>query len=124
MSGFRIDVSEINQLAVELTQAGGSVGARASQVVRKTALAVEATAKQFAPVDTGALRGSIGVDLFGDGRFGQVAAEIGPTVDYGAHVEFGTSRQAPAAYMGPALDRHTPGFVSALEKVTGEVLDS
>lgn len=124
MSDFRIDVSEVNRLAVELTQAGGSVGARVSQIVRKAALGVEATAKQFAPVDTGALRASIGVDLVGDGRFGQVAAEIGPTVDYGAHVEFGTSRQAPAAYMGPALDRHTPGFVAALEQVASEVFDS
>lgn len=119
MSGFRIDVSEVNQVAVELIQAGVLAAGQASQVVRKTALDVEATAKQFAPVDTGNLRSSIGVDLIG---IGQLVAEIGPTADYGAHVEFGTSRQAPAAYMGPALDRHTPAFVAALEQVGGSVL--
>lgn len=122
MADFDFDVSELNSLAVSLESASGQVGHRASQVIRKTAADIEATAKQFAPVDTGALRNSIGHDITGDGRFGQVEAEIGPTVEYGAYVEFGTSRQAPAAYMGPALDRHTPGFVAALEQLGGEVL--
>lgn len=120
--GISFDMSEINSLAVNLSNAAGQVGSRAAAVVRKTATDIEATSKQFAPVDTGALRNSIGHDITGDGRFGGIEAEIGPTVNYGAYVEFGTSRQAPAAYMGPALDRHAPGFVTALEQLGGEVL--
>lgn len=119
---FTLDMAEINTLAVSLTNAAGQVGTRAASVVRKTAADIEGTSKQFAPVDTGALRNSIGYDVTGDGRFGQIEAEIGPTVNYGAHVEWGTSRQAPQAFMGPALDRHTPGFVAALEQLGGEVL--
>lgn len=122
MDQFELDMAELNTVAVTLEHVGGAVGARASQVVRKTALDVEATAKAFAPVDTGALRNSIGTDVTGDGRFGQVEAEVGPTVNYGAYVEFGTSRTAPAAYLGPALDRHSPGFVAALEQLAGDVL--
>lgn len=119
---FYVDLSEVNRLVVDLNRVGGQVGAEASMIVRKTALDIEATAKAFAPVDTGALRNSIGHDITGDGRFGAVEAEIGPTVEYGPYVEFGTSRMAPSAYMGPALDRHSPGFVAALEQLGGEPL--
>jgi hypothetical protein len=43
-------------------------------------------------------------------------------VDYGPDVEFGTVNMAPYAYMGPALDRHTPGFLAALALVGSAVL--
>lgn len=119
---FLLDVTELNQVAVSLQNAAGQVGSLAAAVVRKTALDVEATSKAFAPVDTGALRNSIGHDITGDGRYGTIEAEIGPTVHYGPYVEFGTSRMAPAAYMGPALDRHSPDFVAALEQLGGNVL--
>lgn len=119
---FYIDLSEVNRLAVDLDRVGGQVGAEASLIVRKTALDIEATSKAFAPVDTGALRNSIGHDIHGDGRFGAIEADIGPTVEYGAYVEFGTSRMAPSAYMGPALDRHSPAFVEALERIGGRAL--
>lgn len=122
MAGFDFDMSQVNALAVSLGDAAKTVDRRASAVVRKTAFDVEATSKQFAPVDTGALRNSIGTDVYDNRLLGAVEAEIGPTVEYGAYVEFGTSRQAPAAYMGPALDRHTPAFVQALEQLGGEVL--
>lgn len=113
---FTLDMADLNQVAVDLNRASFAVANKATIVVRKTALDIEATSKAFAPVDTGALRNSIGTDTHG------LEAEIGPTVNYGAYVEFGTSRMAPAAYMGPALDRHTPAFVAALEQLGGEVL--
>jgi HK97 gp10 family phage protein len=122
VDGIDLDLGDLNRVAVALDRAAGQVGAAAAQVLRKTTLDIEATAKQFAPVDTGALRNSIGHDITGDGRYGVLEAEIGPTVDYAPYVEFGTSRQAPAAFMGPALDRHTPDFIAALEQLGGEVL--
>lgn len=124
MSGdqFYLDMAELNTVAVDLATAAGSVGARASLVVRKTAQDIEATAKQFAPVDTGNLKASIGTDVTGDGRFGAIEAEIGPTASYGGFVEWGTSRHAPQAFMGPALDRHSGDFVKALEQLGGDVL--
>lgn len=119
---MRFDVSEMNKLAVDFDRASGTVGAKASAVIRKTAHDIERDAKIFCPVDTGNLRNSISTGITGDGRFGSIEAEIGPTADYAAFVEYGTSRMAPRAYMGPALDRNTPDFVRAMEIVVGEIL--
>lgn len=114
---INVDVSELNRLAVTIDNAAKSIGPTGAAVVQKAALDVEATAKAFAPVDTGALRNSIGTDVHGDASSRVVLAVIGPTVEYGPYVEFGTSRMAPRAFMGPALDRHTPDFIAALEQV-------
>ena len=111
-----IDVSEVNNLAADLGSAGPRAVVKVQAVIAKTAHDVEGTAKQMAPVDTGALRGSIGVDI------GVLTATIGPTVSYAPYVEFGTSRMAPQAFMGPALDRHNPAFFKATEDVIADVL--
>lgn len=114
MSGL----DELNSIAADLRRAGFLAQWRAGQVVAKAALDVEAAAKGFCPVDTGFLRSSIGVDL----DMAASSAVIGPTAEYGAFVEFGTSRMAPAAYMGPALDRVSPSFAAAIEQLGGDVL--
>jgi HK97 gp10 family phage protein len=112
-----IDISgieDLNKLAVDM----GNVGARATkdagQVVAKYAYAVEGMGKAFCPVDTGNLRNGISTALSPS----RLSAEIGPTASYAPFVEFGTSRMAPHAFMGPALDIQTPGFVAALEAIS------
>lgn len=118
-----IDVSELNQLSADLGAIiTGRVGAKVSAAIRKTALDIERDAKAFAPVDTGTLRSSISTEVTGDGRHGQISAEIGPTAAYGIHVEFGTSRTAPQAFMGPAFDRHANEFVTAVDAITRDLL--
>lgn len=116
--GVFTDASDINRCAVDLHLAGQEVGERASVVVRKTLLEIEGDAKAFAPVDTGFLRSTIGVDVDEDGLGG----EVGPAANYGAFVELGTSTQAPQAYMGPAFDRHTGEFEKALAQIATDVL--
>lgn len=111
-------VEDLNTLAVDLGRAGQVVGEMASAVVRKTLLQIEGDAKSFAPVDTGNLRNSIGVDLDQDGLGGGV----GPSASYGAFVEFGTARTGPQAYMGPALDRHSGEFEDALLRLAEDIL--
>jgi len=111
------DVSQIVKLAVSLEKIAGGVGVKTAQVVRKSATDVEAQAKARTPVDTGYLKGSIGSDFTGDGRTSEMHADIGPTADYGAHVEFGTRRMAPQPYMMPAADAVTPYFIKAVEAV-------
>lgn len=116
---------ELNRIAVDLTQAALLAPVRASLAVVKTAFDVEADAKQFAPIDTGNLRSSITSGPIGEDRAlrpGDLSAEIGPTAEYGEYVEDGTSRQAPAAYMGPAADRRFPPFVQAMEQIGAQVL--
>lgn len=120
--GFDIDLSDLNRLAVDLAKAGGAVGALAAVVIKKSAADIERDAKMFAPVDTGNLRNSISHTITGDGRTASISAEIGPTASYGHHVEYGTSTQGPAAYMGPAFDRHAGLFVEALGRITEKLL--
>jgi HK97 gp10 family phage protein len=142
--GIHIDGTEVRHLALDLRAASGRVGAKASAAIRKTALDIERTAKVLAPVDTGNLENTISTDIEGDGRFGSMTAEIGPTAHYGDDVEYGTQPHVirarpggylvfrgrdgglvvakevnhpgtpPQPYMGPAFDRHAPGLERAL----------
>jgi len=120
--GVHIDTTEVRKLAVDLHRAGARVGAKSAQVIRKTARDIEGDSKTLCPVDTGNLKNSISVDFEGDGRFGAMSAEIGPTADYGHYVEDGTSRMSPQPYMGPAFDRRAPIMQTALGKVVEDIL--
>lgn len=99
---------EVRRLAADLRGASAQASKLADLAVRKAAFDVEAKAKQYAPVDTGFLRNSIGTD-FAPGR-----AVIGPTAHYGAFVEFGTARQQAQPYMTPAADAATVWLGQAL----------
>lgn len=116
------DASELNALAADFSNAAGAVGALGAKAVKKTAHDIQTTAQLFVPYDTGNLHNSISTDITGDGRFSEIAAEIGPTAEYGHYVEAGTSTNAPAAYMGPAFDRHAWQLEKALLKLGAEEL--
>lgn len=51
---------------------------------------IQKSARKKAPVDTGRLRNSIGTEISGHRQ-----RSIGPSVDYGEHVEFGTNPHYP-----------------------------
>ena len=68
-------------------------------------------AKDLAPVDTGALKGSITLEIK------QSQATISSPLEYAAPVEYGTSRQAAQPYMRPAAEearRQLPGIAKAV----------
>lgn len=115
--GASLDASQVRALGSRLTAAGPRVGAQAAAVLRRTAFAIEADAKALAPVDTGALEGSISTTIAGDGRHGAMTVEVGPTVEYGIYQEFGTSTQSGTPFLGPAFDRHAPGYAEALARI-------
>jgi HK97 gp10 family phage protein len=108
-----IDGREVERLAFDLTEQTMAATKRASVVVRKTSMDIVGTAQQLVPVDTSATKQSIGADIDVD----TLGATIGPTTHYAHWLEFGTSRMAPHAFMGPALDRHTPAFVQAMAQI-------
>ena len=129
MNDFDLDLSEVDKLAADLHHRVGGVGADVAAVVRKGALNIKNESRQMisglahAPL----YPQSITYDVTGDGRFGSVEAEIGPDKDkpqgaLGNILEYGTANNAPFAHLGPALDRETPRFVKALEKIVGEGL--
>ena len=110
---------ELSKLALDLAGAESKTVVMASRAIRKAALDIEAHAKAKAPVDTGALRGSISTTVANTG----LEAEIGPTVHYGLYVELGTARMAPQPYMGPAADTVEPSLVEALAQIGVGILD-
>ena len=112
-------LEQINTIVVSLVTAVKDVERRADQVIDKTANDIANTAKQLVPVDTGATKASIGYDrpLGAD-----LVAIIGPTTEYAPHLEWGTARMAPRAFMGPSLDIHSPRFVKAMIQLGGDVL--
>ena len=105
------DVSELRVLAADLGKASARGTMLASKAIRKTALDIERGAKAAAPVDTGALRNSIGSTI------GTLEATIGPTVHYGVYLEYGTYKMSARPYMGPAFDTYSPGLAQALGMV-------
>lgn len=70
--------------------------------LQRRALQVDRAAKRLCPVDTGRLRSSITNELGADGQ--GLVATIGTNVEYAPHVELGTSRMAPQAFLLPALE--------------------
>lgn len=117
-----IDVSEVHRLAFDIESSTGQVGAKVARAVVKTAYEIERDAKINAPVDTGALRSSISTTITGDGRFGAIEAEIGPTVEYALFVEEGTSVHAPQPFMRPAGEKFTPRLVALVADLTEDIL--
>jgi HK97 gp10 family phage protein len=97
-------------------------GARAA--VQAACATIQQRAQELAPVDTGALRDSITVEIDDTGK--TVVGTVGPHVDYAAYVEFGTGQRGAASsgagagpygdhpgmpaqpYMRPAFDEIKP----------------
>lgn len=109
---------ELNRLAGNLEKAGVLAASRGPAVIRKTAADIVRDAQAIVPVDTGALKNSIGFEMTG-----VFAAEIGPTMNYAGFIEWGTSRMAPRAFLGPATDRNVPAFYAAVAQLGGSVLE-
>ncbi|MFF3443645.1 HK97-gp10 family putative phage morphogenesis protein [Streptosporangium sp. NPDC002721] len=113
------DFSELVRLEMELDHVTERAERMAKVAVKKTGFDTVAGAQALAPVDTGNLKSSIGVDFDVDG----LGFEAGPTASYGGYVEWGTSRMAPQPYMGPAWDKAEGPFIKAIESIGGRVLE-
>ena len=109
-------------------------GVRAS--VEAACNTIKDAAQGYAPVDTGALRDSITVEIDDSGT--TVIGKVGPHVDYAEYVEYGTGQRgdpsAPYAhnenwpgmtaqpYMRPAYDENKPGIVELFKANLGVTL--
>lgn len=83
--------------------------------LEKVGLVAEGYAKRLCPVDTGRLRNSITHVIDGD----ELAAYIGTNVEYGPHVELGTSRQKAQPFLKPAATDHADQYRRILEAEMG-----
>jgi HK97 gp10 family phage protein len=79
--------------------------------VKRSTMDVQARAQAVVPVRTGTLRRSIH-SIF---ERGGLTGICGPSVDYGAPVEFGSRHMAARPYMRPAAALILPKFADALK---------
>lgn len=125
-----IDVSQVYELADDFDRGAAAFEGKVHLAVAKGGLDVAAHAQVNAPVRTGALRSSIGMDITVDDE--GIGFEVGPTVEYGDYVEQGTHGpylipnafglgitvehpgEAAQPYLGPAFDVVEPGLTNAL----------
>jgi HK97 gp10 family phage protein len=111
MNKVHLDTRELDRIAKQ-------TGTRSEDVMRGLAFEMEAEMKQRAAVDTGAMRASVyTVTKDSDGYqaaaqtsphprpSGKVIANVGPSVEYAIHQEFGTSRMAAQPFVIPAAER-------------------
>lgn len=80
-----------------IAKASAAVERSVGELVERTAFAIEAAAKQAAPVDTGHLRASIGA-----ARSGPLSATVTVGAHYGIYVELGTRYMRARPYLKPA----------------------
>ena len=106
----------LNEVVANLAFASATIQARSSGVTEAIAHRVEDTARSLAPVRTGATAASIHTTMVDD-----QTAEIGPTTVQAIFMEWGTYKDAPQAFMGPALDQHSGDFVAMLGLQAGMV---
>jgi HK97 gp10 family phage protein len=103
---------QVRIISNRLPQVPAQVRALLSQEVSKAAFEIEARSKALAPVKTGLLRRSIHTVMAANGQ----SATVGPSVEYGKFVEFGTRRMGARPYMRPAAEQELPKFVDAVKR--------
>ena len=81
-----------------LEQYSEKVDEAISEAIKKGCLAIEASAKQKCPVDTGNLRASIATNMV-DEKVG----EVGTNVEYASYVELALSTKARNLFYFPLL---------------------
>ena len=83
------------------------------RVVRHNGAEMQEKAQRNAPVDTGTLKRSIGLEITDSG----MAAEVEPTADYAPYVELGTRFMEAQPYLKPAFDDQKEKFKKDMKKL-------
>lgn len=91
----------------------------ASVALLQTAADIVDIAKQIVPVDTGALKQSLGANPI-DSK----TVQVGSDMFYAPFVEFGTSTQAAQPYLIPAFAQAEKTFEARLEQKIKEAADN
>jgi len=110
---MEIEIVGLRELEDKLSNLDVKLGKALAEALDMIAVKIRDDAKDFAPVDTGALRKSIRIEKKGKlkvsiiaGGGGIINPRSGREVDYAGYVEFGTSRASPQPYMRPALEKN------------------
>ena len=108
---FSIKFEGLDELAHELKKRENLDAVKT--VVKMNGAELQAGAQQKAPVDTGTLKRSIGVEI----KDGGLTAEVTPTAEYAAYVELGTRFMAAQPYLEPSFNIQKSIFMKDLKKL-------
>ena len=111
-----VDASELRALAAELRQRAAAIPAKADQVTRAHGLQAAAIIQSNAPVDTGAHRAGIGMDILGLAH-----VEVGASSEYAPYLEYGTYKMAARPHIIPGVESVVPAWVAAIEAIGGDI---
>ena len=84
------------------------------RIVKRNWAALQESAQRKVPVDTGNFKRSIGLEIRDSG----LTAEVEPTAEYAAYVEYGTRYMNAQPYMRPSYTAQKEKFKSDLKKLT------
>ena len=82
-------------------------------VVKRNGSDMQRKAQRNAPVDTGTLKRSIGIDISDGG----MTATVEPTAEYARYVELGTRFMEAQPYLKPAFEEQKKQFEKDLQKL-------
>lgn len=111
---FKFEVNDKN-LVKQLEQLGGFSDEMAKEIANNLAVVAHNTARDMVPVDTGALKQSITLEVVKEGD--TYAAYVGSDLEYAPDVEYGKSNQKPQPYLQPAgreAEKEMPKIVQAV----------
>lgn len=119
-----VDVSQVNNLARNLSLVGRELDDKVSKVVYRGGMNIKrewaANARAVGHIGS-RLAGSLNVDVQDGGRAAEIEA-LGGGAAFGAIIEYGTATSPPRDCAKRALDKEAPRFEKALEKVAADVL--
>ena len=111
---------ELLILERDLSKASKDIKNKAFDVTDAAIGDVVSTSQSLVPRDTGETADSISGETKAEA--GYVTGEAGPTTRHAIFVEFGTYKDAPQAFMGPALDRHSGEWEERLADEAADIL--
>jgi len=126
---MEVKISGLNNLLIKLSVLDSRLDNAMDEALNEIAEKIRDDAKNFVPVDTGALQKSIRVEkkrrlevsvVAGGG--GIINPKSGREVNYAGYVEFGTSRMRAQPYMQPALEKNMNGIPRIIKRKVEEAL--
>lgn len=107
-----MQVTGVNELKVALTKKANLDAVR--RVVRQNGAELQSKTQRKAPVDTGTLKRSVGLELSGGG----LTATVEPTAEYAPYLEYGTRFMEAQPFVNPAFNEQKEQFKRDMDKLT------
>ena len=111
-----VDAAELARFAADLRRYGPALRAESEKMVAEQGAKLRDSARSHAPVASGELRDSIGLEASG------LTATVEAKARHARFVEYGTSVMAPQEFMRPAADKAYHDLQAAAAKVVDKVL--